>query len=358
MMKMKLKTTAVAVALALSSPAAFALEGINFDPDGSGATFSETAIGSFDWGGANILARNCMSPPKLSTDGCTLLVQTKLSALLDPNGNSVDFNATKVEYTMRVRVLANAGAANKVTLGDPGSGVNFLDLNQADTLNNSTGAAGADGLPDLFGDTTSIFEIFYDTTPDSNHVTGLGFDDGTLILTGLVGIKSFGVLVGAGLSTPPTPLDSSTAQNGINANQKNVQSLTLTGSGNFQIDVRPGTDTVDGNFFKDPFNDMATLLRIDIDDNGRGSAPFTATEPSPLVHGLSPNYGGPAVTGAFTRENDFDCDGAADPCDLHLEGDPKSVFKHQVLPEPASVALLGLGLGLFGFSARKLRRRV
>lgn len=360
-----------AMALALSAGLSVnAAEGINFDPDGGAATYGTTFVGSFDWGGANILARNCIPPAQLATDGCTIYIQAKLSALLSPSGSNVAFDSVGHEYTLVVRVTADSGFTNAVIPGFPGSGVQFLDTNQVDALNNSTGAAGADGLPDLFGDATSYFRVYYDDTTNqidgsisSNELTGTGYNDGTLILSGSVGIKDFAIVVTKALGdgtagNPFVPLDSSTSINAINASQTGVHTLTTTGSGNFQVNVVPGGDTIDAAFFKDPFNANATLLRIDIDDNGRGSSPFTATEPSPLVGGNAPNYGA-AGAGAFPLVNDFDCDTAAKvTCDLHLEGDPKSVFKHTAVPEPTSLALLSLGLGMFGFGARKWARKI
>ena len=55
--------------------------------------------------------------------------------------------------------------------------------------------------------------------------------------------------------------------------------------------------------------------------------------------------------------NDFDCGAQVGLCGFHTQGEPTSVFFAEFVPEPGTLAILGLGLGLVGMRARFARRK-
>lgn len=188
----------------------------------------------------------------------------------------------------------------------------------------------------------ATFTIFYDSatvggTPYSD-ITGLGYGDGITVLSGTILAGQLGLAsVGGG---DQGPLD----QFGTN-NQPGV--TTVLHSGNISLDI----DVTFENplFFPfQPVEDPTTGAgEVDITWSGDFLAPFENENPSDSVVGVTPDYdgGGAGLTGV----NDNTC--VVAPCDLHVETDSRVSGLPASIPEPATAALMGLGL--LGLGARR-----
>jgi len=216
---------------------------------------------------------------------------------------------------------------------------------------------------------TGSYTMFYDASPDANDVTGLGFGDGDIVLAGDVNSGSGSVTNSGGLgsqcATPGTTV--AIDQKSPTNNLPNVVTICTSGNALYAIDVTAR----DADHF--PTLGLASEFLIALDLTTSHTNPFSTVNPSREVVGVSPNYGaGTTASGVISvapsgetvsnraGRNDFACTVAPDtgdvPCDFHAQSDSSTSFRVQVVPEPGSVALLGLGLGLFGMMSRRRRK--
>jgi hypothetical protein len=325
---MKLKKLVVGAMLALVGVTA---QAGTFDPDGAGSA-PAINLGTLDWGPTSFLALggNAAIASFLGTGGTcpagscnfSVLTQARLIGTLDPNGN-VNTPAGIAANTFEITYIARF----------------------SETVISANVAAGTA----TFRATTALpsyIEIYFDSTPDATDLTGFGFNDGRLILTGTLANTPTGIF----LVTDPTPVNLD--QHGAN-DYPGQLSVSGTGSnGNINVNVT-GQDST---FFIQALQAMGlnfanisiALPYISVDpadcfDVNHGTAIGSTGNLSTCdnLHVLGPYavQGGPGIipvtgplNGLFTSGPDFVA---------QTDNNSPVTF---ATPEPGSLVLVGLGL--------------
>lgn len=300
---------ATGAALLLCSTGAFA-DPFTFDPTGvAGASGNITNVGSFDQAPGNALSvggGGVLSPGQQ----VTVLYQANLSTAnaATTTAPSVFANGDGGKYFTFV-----AGYSEIVTNG----GANFaiFDFNSAGSVN---------------------FFKMYATTSAGDNLTGAGFTSSTVILSGhfiSTGFASSYVRSGTGTEK----FDQFGGDD-----YSNFQSITGAGSTSLTAVI----DSFDTNYFPDliagstfGFINTSQVTPFKQVDPSRAFIDSTGTTSAATAAGLGPTNGGVGSGPNF-----------------QLQADANTSFVRAV-PEPDSVALFGLGLGLVGLFAKRRARK-
>lgn len=300
---------AAAVGLALSTGAQADL--ISFDPDGNGIA-PLTGVALFDWAPGSALAAGAVP---LTSVGQTfnLYYQANLGTIQDAstlslftNGGGGNFFTAVAGFTEVVTSLSGSGATFALAAAPT---VNFFSICAQSAL--------------------------------ANNLTGAGFACANPILTGhltAVNASNFSI-------SNPTPVLLDQSPNG---DQWGGQ-LSVTGSGATSITVQ--IDSVNTGYFTDL--DLISALVFSF-FNSSQIVPFLQVDPSLCLSNdgatdcnEASNLG--AVNGLF--------DGLSGGPDFLFQADANQSFVVQRAPEPGTLALLGAGLGLAGWGARRRAKK-
>jgi len=310
---------------------------VPFDPDGTGPA-GAINLGTFDWGPTSFAAigggtafTNFNTNPACPGTTCNfdVVVHAKLIGTLDPNGiinTPASIAANTTEITMVSRFT------EKVT---------------------GSFAAGQIATFATVPTSPSFLEMYFDTAPNANDVTGSGFSNGRLILKGTSVSDSSGIFIVTSLT--PVNLDQHTAND-------YVGQFSVTGQGS-QGTLAFDSLVTDPTFFLSPlatfgfnFENISQglpFLSVDPSDCytpsssgiAVGSSTVGARPCAPIhVNGLmsanSPDPNGGLVPNIGTVNGSF---GAASGADFIAQTDFNSTISAAV-PEPATLSLFTIGL--------------
>jgi hypothetical protein len=344
--KLKKALLATTVAAALGTPvAALAAAGVWFDINGAGGAnavgVDRFFIKSFDWNAGNTLATD--TTPVALSDDTHILSQSTLS-VVNKQGGGAESPDSGTEITYQMKVSATPAVNDDGIVWSNGAGVD------------------GDGNP-IF-DTTSFFDIFFDAAEDSlgtESTSGCGFgphstgvascvaDGSVLVLHGIVRLVSMNYDPSG---TAAELLDQHDADN-----QNGVTTFDANGSGLFEIDVV----SFNSDFF---FDGGIDTVDIELDFNNQNPTPFTSANPTDVVVDRNVGSGLAARRAAygFDLVNDVGEESCADVngdfgntnCDLHMQADANSsVLVENQVPEPGTLALLGLSFAGLGLASRR-----
>jgi len=315
----------------------------------SQAQASVTVNINTDFGGAN-------ADPTLTVGALDWTVGNALS-VANP-GEALAAPSTFVGQTFTTYAMASLAVFNN-QLGKPIGGLNLNGINPATayewtfvagfrerlTANAAPAGAGTAAF-DLLGGaadaTTNFFEIYFDTAVDANNLTGKGFQNGTKILSGhfISGDGGF-ITTQAPLMPPGTPVIGD-LDGYINNDYAGLQTLTGNGSTKGIVVV----DSYDANYF------ASNPKNLTLNFSSQQKLAFDQTDPAACFWTGSGYLGG-AGNLAEGCANTIGTINGLNGTNFQLQADANSSFGINVVPEPGSLALLGLGFAAFGALRRK-----
>ena len=381
---------AVAAALC-AAPAAQAFDTITVDRDGAGGTTS-IFIDSATWGANTVLLQGAFSS---ASDGFGGFTQTQNNFDLFTHGAAINW----VGSTLTALSGLNCGVGQC----GPAPGSEFT-FQVGVSMLAGTVAAGAPGTTQFVSDSTSggginaagtynFFKVFYDTTAANFAKTleGTGFGSdltaagscapgaqpagaGLLVLCGKMLDAGITAVLANDTGLPArVPLDAFGTDNydgaadggGLPADPTPIGTLKSPGAGGGSLNLDVEVTYQDFAFFVS--NISTAQVGIDLNQNGGLKLNYVTVNPSKSILGNTWDVGGGGSDSATVtvipasltlREmNNFACsDAAAQTCDFVSQSNPTTSFNGTIVPEPGSLALLGLGLGAGAFFLR--RRRV
>lgn len=311
---MKLKP--LVFALGLVSSSAFASSFITIDPDGAGALGS-ISVSSLDWNlGTSI-----------STPTAAGVVLPNLSGIIQTYGHSALSNFNGLGTTAANSALNSAFQWTYV----------FALPEFAVTT--GTAATFVTQAADASIGTKNFFEIWYNGSVNYNQLTGENYASGTKILSGTFSAGDIGFFLATGNSAGA--LDQSANGNNYDGTggSTNITSIGGIGSSAFKGSVKV-TD-VDSNFFKG----LAAGDTIGVTLDSTNNTPFKGEDPAGCY------WTGSALAGAAGQNNmgtapavcanSVGALNGVDGPNIMFQTDASTTF---AVPEPTSMALIGMGL--------------